>query len=487
MQKFKSLILPFSLLTITIALMLSCSAQRKTGYEMMREVRDLDLAAQEDTNKKIYLTGTIPIDSAEIDKLIYEIDRIEIDEYPDNLKVYARVYDSLGRFVTNMADPYKKEGDTNIYFTSVGETLGEFVNVRKVPIENFNVREYGAGDSIPYNIVLSVDYSGSIKPMIGAIFEGTELFVSLKFDYDKIALTSFSRKMDVKVPLIQDSSKILHLYRTNRRRGLGLFSGVYDGLLNCVELFRGTSKEVPRVLVVFSDGDDNYSKKNIGELIDSAKANKIHIFAVAFGYSKDENLRYMAQYTGGKFYKAYTKEELIAIFRDIYMSLRYYYYITYDPPKYWGKHFVKAALNHPDREDTLFAHGMYDTKDLFPWDSINKVFERNILFEFDSAVVRPESYPILDEIAEAMLSYPKLQIQIEGHTDNIGPEGNKIEYNQELSERRAAAVRRQLIERGVEPRRLRSRGFGMSQPVASNETEEGRALNRRTEFRVIAK
>jgi lipopolysaccharide assembly outer membrane protein LptD (OstA) len=93
--------------------------------------------------------------------------------------------------------------------------------------------------------------------------------------------------------------------------------------------------DVPRVLVVFSDGDDNYSKQEVESLVRKARDEKIHIFSVAFGYSIDENLRYLAKHTGGKFYKAYTKEELIAIFRDIYMSLRYYYYITYKPPKYW--------------------------------------------------------------------------------------------------------------------------------------------------------
>jgi len=76
-----------------------------------------------------------------------------------------------------------------------------------------------------------------------------------------------------------------------------------------------------------------------------------------------------------------------------------------------------------------------------------------------------------------------VKLEVQGHTDNIG----EIDYNQDLSERRAEAVRQALLERGVEANRLRSRGFGESQPIAPNDTEEGRAKNRRTQFVIIAK
>jgi len=462
-------------------MLFSCSSSRKMGFAMQDEIWEGEHSDTTKT-KEIYLTGTVPIDSVDVNKLIYDIFRIEIDEYPDNLKVYARVYDSSGKFVTNMADPYKKYYDQN-YFTSVTEVLGKIYNKRTKPIDEFDVREYGAGDSIPYNIVMTVDYSGSMEAVKEILFEGTELFVGMKYPYDKIALTSFNNKFDVKVPMLQDKDKILNLYRTKRDQGFGLFSAVYDAIWNSIQLFKGTEKGVPRVLVIFSDGDDNYSKKKIGQLIEHAKKDKINIFAIAFGYSKDDNLRYIAEYTGGKFYKARTKEELLSIFRDIYMSLRFYYFITYNPPEYWGFHDVTATLNVQPRTDTLFAFGDYDTSDLFPWDSIDKAFKRPILFAFDSASIKPQSLHIIDEIVDKLLSYPKIRLEIQGHTDNIGA----IEYNQKLSDLRAKAVMDALLKGGINPRRLRSRGFGMSKPIAPNDTEENRAKNRRTEFVITAK
>lgn len=469
----------FLLAALTAVFLISCSStEHKTGFALQAE----SWADTDSGGKPIYLTGTKPIDSVDESKLIFDFWRLESDKYPDTIKIFSRVYDSLGNFVTNMADPYRKDLSKK-YFTSVTEYLGKIRNIRKVAIDSFKVREYGANDSIPYNIALTVDYSGSMTGVLDAIFEGTELFVSMKQKYDAIALSSFNQNFDLKVKMNNDKDFILRSYKAKRNQNLGLFSAVYDAVWNCFEQFDGTSADVPRVLVVFTDGDDNYSKTQLSALVDSCKKLKLHVFAVAFGYSLDDNLRYLAKYTGGKFYKAYTKQELVAIFRDIYMSLRNFYLITYKPPKFWGYHKVIATVNTPNRADSLWAEGEYDSSDLFPWDSLNKAFTRPILFDFDSAIVKSESFPILDEIADAMLSRPQLKLEVQGHTDNVG----RIEYNQDLSDRRAKAVMDGLISRGIDPRKLRSRGFGMSQPITVNDTPEGRAKNRRTQFVVIAK
>ncbi len=105
---------------------------------------------------------------------------------------------------------------------------------------------------------------------------------------------------------------------------------------------------------------------------------------------------------------------------------------------------------------------------------------RNIFFEFNSASILPESQAELEILMEFMKSYPALKIEIEGHTDNVG----KPAYNQNLSEQRAKSVYDFLIAQGIEQGRLTYRGYGETQPVATNDTEEGRAQNRRTEFRI---
>ena len=104
-------------------------------------------------------------------------------------------------------------------------------------------------------------------------------------------------------------------------------------------------------------------------------------------------------------------------------------------------------------------------------------------FDTGKSIIRDESKPIIEQVVQMMKSNPDLKLSIEGHTDNVGG----MEFNQGLSERRANAVMEALIKLGVEPRRMRARGFGLTMPKVPNTTEENRAINRRTEFHILAK
>jgi outer membrane protein OmpA-like peptidoglycan-associated protein len=107
---------------------------------------------------------------------------------------------------------------------------------------------------------------------------------------------------------------------------------------------------------------------------------------------------------------------------------------------------------------------------------------RGILFDFDSDRIRGESTPTLEDIRRTLEQHPDLTVAIEGHTDATGD----ADYNQELSERRAQAVVDYLTNAGIDGSRLRAQGFGESQPVADNDTEAGRAQNRRVGIRNLA-
>jgi len=107
---------------------------------------------------------------------------------------------------------------------------------------------------------------------------------------------------------------------------------------------------------------------------------------------------------------------------------------------------------------------------------------KNVFFETGLSSIKKESWPSLDELVNAMKSKPALCIEIAGHTDNVG----KPEANQKLSEDRANAVRDYVVKHGIEAKRVTAKGFGETQPVASNETAEGRQQNRRTEVRITS-
>jgi len=103
-----------------------------------------------------------------------------------------------------------------------------------------------------------------------------------------------------------------------------------------------------------------------------------------------------------------------------------------------------------------------------------------IQFEFDRDAITPESDPTLILVAELLMKNPRLKVICLAHTDSVGT----AEYNLDLSERRARSVKSFLVKQGVPPPSIRFHGMGYTRPLADNATDEGRAKNRRVEFRV---
>ncbi len=112
-----------------------------------------------------------------------------------------------------------------------------------------------------------------------------------------------------------------------------------------------------------------------------------------------------------------------------------------------------------------------------------KVVLENIFFEFGKSTLKPESYPALDQVKKLLESNPSLRIEISGHTDNVG----SLRTNMKISTERAEAVADYLIEQGIDKTRIEYKGYAFNQPIAPNNTEDGRAKNRRVEFKILSK
>lgn len=459
-------------MVLGILLFSSCGTSRRAGslssLELQSDVTD-------SVKRQFLLTSTKHVDSAKPSDIQMEISRIETKSYPQEIRLFAKIFDTTGHYITHIAPPYSSD---QRYWYLLKEKLGR----SNVTIDSFRVREYGDADSIPYAIMLSVDFSGSMTGVMDAISMGTELFVNMKQPQDRIGISTFAKDYTLKVPMWKDKEIIVNKFKSTFLEGQGYYSGLYDAIMKSMEAFTTEIPDtVPKVIVIFSDGEDNYSKTRLKMILDTAKTKDVNIFTVGFGYPNDEIMRQIAQYTGGKYYRAKTKEELVAIFLDIYRSLRNFYKISYKAPEYYGIHKVKVGLDFSS--DTVLCDGEYDTAPLGPGFDVSDGFKYPIQFDFNSSMVRDESMIRIDELAELMERYPKLRLEIQGHTDNIGGE----EFNQKLSDARAKSVMQEMIKRGIEEKRLRARGFGMSQPVAPNDSERNRAINRRTQFVVLAK
>jgi outer membrane protein OmpA-like peptidoglycan-associated protein len=104
-----------------------------------------------------------------------------------------------------------------------------------------------------------------------------------------------------------------------------------------------------------------------------------------------------------------------------------------------------------------------------------------ITFATNESAVQPQFQPVLNDVASVLAEYPKTYVDVMGHTDADGTET----YNQALSERRAQSVASYLSSRGVQPARLAAKGYGEMQPIASNETPDGKQANRRVEIKLV--
>jgi len=165
-----------------------------------------------------------------------------------------------------------------------------------------------------------------------------------------------------------------------------------------------------------------------------------------------------------------------------------------------GKYLVSlpAGINYGiavKAEGYLFYSANFDVPDtalytvveknvaLQPLDIGSRIVLRNIFFDYDKATLRDESVAELTRLNSLLTSNPTLKIEIAGYTDNKG----SAQYNQRLSESRAKSVVDYLVAHGIAAGRLTFKGYGMDSPIATNETDAGRQLNRRTEFKITGK
>jgi OOP family OmpA-OmpF porin len=142
-------------------------------------------------------------------------------------------------------------------------------------------------------------------------------------------------------------------------------------------------------------------------------------------------------------------------------------------------YFICKAMQHEEVAEAPERPAPTPAPPPPPMEEGEKIVLRGVNFDFDKANIRPDAAVILDE-AVNLLGSSGPAVSIEGHTDWIGSDA----YNAGLSERRANAVQAYLIEHGVDSSRLSTVGYGESRPIASNDTREGRALNRRVELLV---
>lgn len=223
-------------------------------------------------------------------------------------------------------------------------------------------------------------------------------------------------------------------------------------------------------LIVFSDGMDERSPLPAAETLKARYGDRLCIYTVWVGNDADAagqaNLAQIADIAGCGF-----ATDAAAISDKAGMS------------DFVKKVFFKPGTPAPLDDD---QDGVINDKDKCPDTPKGAIVDRDgcwafrgVLFDFDKDVVKSSYHPMIQNAIKVLKLNPGLTLEIQGHTDNFGSDV----YNQGLSERRAQAVKTELVKQGIEAGRLSTVGFGESQPIETNDTDEGRAFNRRVVYK----
>ncbi|MCX6154930.1 MAG: OmpA family protein [Candidatus Kapabacteria bacterium] len=393
-----------------------------------------------------------------------------ISHEPMKIKVRVHLTDSNKYYLSDAAGKGFKKNWCGFF--------DEF-NGKSKEINNYILRESDAEEQT-IAVAFVLDHSGSmgqwraneVQKAIGALIEK-------KYPRDYYSIIKYDNHIVTELKATQNQNELKTGFQKNGLENYGGMTAISNGIIEGINSLDAVPAGITKAVVVFTDGFDNSSTVQKDSVIKLAIIKNVSINAVDF--CDGINYGYMNQFalaSGGVYRHIYRTEEFPKMFDDIYFRLRTYYQIEYRPEEF-GIHTLTLKFCYPDT--TIIAIANYNN---LP--DIGTVCLLPVVFEFDKANLSKESNPILDNFFVLMKSYPNMEVELRGHTDNVNNSPDE-EYNMRLSQRRADAVKKYLVNKGISAARISSKGFGEKQPIADNKLDEGRAQNRRTEFIILKK
>lgn len=237
-----------------------------------------------------------------------------------------------------------------------------------------------------------------------------------------------------------------------------------------------------------SQCENNYNELQLRTSSSKTETKEGNLFNIYYRYNSDAGVKAKSALQIIKNYEiAITKNGGKMIYKNsssLDANLEATYYLSTKEKEYWVQLTSFAGTDNAIEAFSLNILEMnamkqeVDATEMF--EEINKsgFVALYINFETGKSAIKTESQPIIDQIYEMLKQNPDLKISIEGHTDNVGT----TQSNQTLSDARAKSVMNALVSKGIIASRLKSKGWGMTKPVADNSTEEGKAKNRRVEI-----
>jgi len=427
------------------------------------------------------------------DMEIFSVDR---SNYPNEIKLFVLVVDTLGNFVSGLAPPTGSSEVAKKYFMK----LIENVEGKDYAIDNFKVEQSQQNLLLPRDLSMVLDYSGS---MYGAAIDSLEnsasYFLKNKESQDRVSLTKFDNKIVTELKLTKDKNKIDSV----RFDGLARFGGntaLYAAASEGIQTLKDSKNK--KALFLFTDGEENASMiygvgwaTTADQLVKYARKESTPIYVIGFGTgTNDMILSKIAMLTDGKFYKIRRTKDIKQVFKEMPLLLRNCYTITYKPRSTDGEREIELVYNNNDRKTMRTKRSVqvgdnFDISNLdLPqdayWTKLVKGFkpiskpQAVAFFDFDRFVLEERYKPDLKRYADYLKQHPKQTAVVLGHSDMKGSNS----YCDKISEHRAEIIKRYLVDQGVDPGHVVVKPLGKRYPLWKVEENDHKAReNRRIE------
>jgi len=441
---------------------------------------------------------------SELDKnaeLNFEIFSIDESNYPNEVKLYVLAVDKQGNFIKGLEQANKQRQKKII------KKLIEKTGNKNRKINDYEFKEYQDAVSLPYDISMALDYSGSMYGTINRLEQAVHTFIRSKNKNDRIAIGRFDDEL-VKVRNLEANKDSLLKYFTIK--GLDTLGGgtaLYAGSDYAMNFTKKSNNN--KVLLLFTDGMENSSMQYFGkyahsatELAKRARKNNVTIHVIAYQEGVNNRiLQQLAYTTRGNFYKLNFPSDIKAVFKELPIIFRNYYVISYKPSQKKGKHSIRMVYDNLQNKNITIQSDYHvgenisidennpDDKKTY-WmiaaDSLNKtpvsVPQAVAYFDFNEDELLDKYKKSINTYIEYLKTMENASVIIFGHTDSKGTD----KYCYELSERRAKAIKEYMLENGIKEEKINIMSCGKDEMIWYPENKDWKAReNRRIEILLL--
>ncbi|MES2628155.1 MAG: OmpA family protein, partial [Bacteroidota bacterium] len=408
-------------------------------------------------------------------------------------------------------------------------------------VDDFVVTENRNTDTLPNAISVVMDYSGSMGwARVDALQDGTEKLIKSKKEKDEIALVKYDNHVVLESKLNTNVPKLLRRLYQDDFSKFGGATALLDAINAGIFSVKNAENVGKKMVLIMTDGFENASLATRNEVLANALAGGVNLFTVGFGARVDDGyLKSLSYTTYGGHYHIYQTPDFDWVFTDIYQKATNYYTVNYESDGSESQVYLLKICLENGVADSMIVE--YDNKpaDIALLRANDANYKRNPVKKFGPAEIdtddfdypeltdyrkvkvrqplQPKKFKLdedrqtkiedeffqielprfnfyydktetvqqtekrISELAQFLKRYPDIKLEIIGHTDNSGT----LEYNEKLSKERADFVKNLITAKGIDGKRLATKGYGETSPLTDNTTEEGKARNRRVEFRIL--